>query len=603
MPTAESEVGAARRQLGRVLASPGFSRNERLSRFLRFVIERHLAGRDDELKESVIAVEVLGRNPDHDPRRDSIVRTEAGRLRARLSEYYLGEGKHDRLVIELPKGGYVPVLRPVVPPLETGIPGPEPSAKPRLRRVWLAAAIACLAAGLVGAGWWLFHQNTPIPMAVMPLRNLSPDPADDYFADGLTGEIIRNLSIIDGLTVRSQTSSFAFKGKPQSVREAGRQLEADYIVEGSVQRAGQQLRITVQLIRVSDDFPLWSGRYDRELTDVFAIQDEISRGIVNSLRLKLGGGRRRYETSAEAYDLYLQARALGIQRGLAGEDRSVAPFEAAIAKDPSFAPAYAGLAAAHMARSGRAAFDLVDEMAKMQIAAERAIQLDPLLGEAHGAMGIAYAREAQWQQSEKSFRQAVELAPNDSVIYDNFALTLLMPLGRIQEAVQLLRKAEKNDPVAPRLHDILANALIAAGRYDEAAEQCMKLPADFPNKSTWLARARLGQGRIQEAIKILVDRIEQGANGPDIKGFLGYAYGRADRREEAEKLAAADQRPYAQALTFAGLGDKERTLDALERMAIFGPVRLGRDLTYPEFDLVRGDPRLKALRKKVGLPE
>src|SRR5207244_11414126 len=140
----------------------------------------------------------------------------------------------------------------------------------------------------------------------------------DYLAHGLTGQIIRNLSIIDGLADRSQTSSYACKGKPKNIREAGKQLEADYIVEGSVQRAGQQLRITVQLIRVSDDFPLWSGRYDRELTDVFAIEDEISRGIVNSLRLKLGGGRRRYETSAEAYDLYLQERALGIQRGLEG---------------------------------------------------------------------------------------------------------------------------------------------------------------------------------------------------------------------------------------------------------------------------------------------
>jgi predicted Zn-dependent protease len=168
--------------------------------------------------------------------------------------------------------------------------------------------------------------------------------------------------------------------------------------------------------------------------------------------------------------------------------------------------------------------------------------------------------------------------------------------------VQLLRKAEKNDPVAPRLHAVLANALITAGRYDEAAEQCMKLPADFPARSTLLARARLGQGRIQEAIQILVDRIEEGAAGPDIKGFLGYAYGRAGRRDEAEKLAA-DQRPYPQALTFAGLGDKQRTLDALERMAVLGPVRLGRDLTYPEFDLVRGDPRLKALRKRLGLPE
>src|SRR6516225_8274559 len=151
MPGVESEVEAARRQLERVLASPGFSRNERLSRFLRFVVEQHLAGKDDELKESVIAVEVLGRSPDHDPKQDSIVRTEAARLRARLSEYYLGKGKDDPLVIELPKGGYVPVLRPVVPAVETETPGPEPSTKPRPRRLWLAAAIACLAAVLVAA--------------------------------------------------------------------------------------------------------------------------------------------------------------------------------------------------------------------------------------------------------------------------------------------------------------------------------------------------------------------------------------------------------------------------------------------------------------------
>src|SRR5262249_12595632 len=144
---------------------------------------------------------------------------------------------------------------------------------------------------------------------VLPLINLNQDPATDYFADGLTGEIIRNLSIIDGLTVRSENSSFAFKGKPQKAREAGRELEADYLLEGAVLRSGPQLRINVQLIRASDDSPIWSDRYDRDLKDIFAIQDEISRGIVNNLRLKLGRGRRRYETSTEAYDLYLRARA------------------------------------------------------------------------------------------------------------------------------------------------------------------------------------------------------------------------------------------------------------------------------------------------------
>src|SRR4026207_818508 len=150
---------------------------------------------------------------------------------------------------------------------------------------------------------------------------------------------IRNLSIIDGLAVRSQTSSFAFKGKQQNIRDAGKQLDAEYILEGSVFRSGQQLRINARLVRVRDDFPLWTAGYDKELTDVFAIQNEISRGIVNGLRLKLGQGRRRYETSAEAYDLYLRARALQIQHG----GLSIGPLEEAIAKDPSFAPAYASL--------------------------------------------------------------------------------------------------------------------------------------------------------------------------------------------------------------------------------------------------------------------
>ena len=311
MPTAEYDTDAVRRQLERVLASAGFSRNERLARFLRFVVEQHLEGRDSEIKESVIAIEVFGRGADHDPKQNSIVRNEAARLRARLNEYYVGEGKYDPLLIELPKGGYTPVLRDVRASSATTAPAPAVTPSRAGTRLRLSVALAGIAVAVGGAAWWLFqHQNAPIPIAVLPLANLSQDPANDYFADGLTDEVIRNLSIIEGLAVRSQTSSFALKGKPRNLREAGKQLEADYILEGSVLRTGQQLRINVQLVRVRDDFPLWSGRYDRELPDILAIQDEISRGIVNSLRLKLGRGRRRYEISSEVYDLYLRARAI-----------------------------------------------------------------------------------------------------------------------------------------------------------------------------------------------------------------------------------------------------------------------------------------------------
>ncbi len=592
MPTAEFEVQAARRQLERVLASPGFARNERMARFLRFVVVQHLEGKDRDLKESVIAIEVFGRRPDHDPSQDSIVRTEAGRLRARLTAYYAGEGKDDELFIELPKGGYAPVLRW---PEVRRTPTEDQARRPPRRS--LTIALAGLAAVLGSAAWWwVQHNRTPIGIAVLPLENLSHDPADDYFADGLTDELIRGLSIIDGLSPRSRTSSFAFKGKPRNVHEAGKELAVDYILEGSVLRAGQQLRINAQLIRVRDDFPIWSGKFDRELTDVFAIQDEISRGIVNSLRLKLGRGRRRYETSVETYDLYLRARSLSIERGLSGINNNIGPLEEVIAKDPSFAPAYADLAAAYTARSGEFEFNIPNEMSKMRAAAQKAIQLDPLLAQAYYAQGMIEARDAQWEQSEKSFRRAIELDPNRSESHGDFAMYLLLVLGRTQEAFHQLQVAEGTDPLSSNIQNYLAYVLISARRYDEAASHCEKLPPDYHAKSECLGRARLGQGRTSEAIQVL----ETVGN----RGYLGYGYARAGRRDDALQIAAEiAPNPFNQALVFAGLGDRDRTLDALERMAVLGPVRLGRALGNPEFAFVRGDPRVKALRKKVGLPE
>ncbi|MBK5294923.1 MAG: hypothetical protein JJE04_24995 [Acidobacteriia bacterium] len=602
MSPTEASSEAVQRQLDKILSGSVFVGNDRLSKFLRFVVEQQLLGKALELKESLVGIEVFGRMPGFDPRQDSVVRTEAARLRVRLSQYYDGEGAGDPVVIELPKGGYTPVFRQVEVRVETNRP-----LRSRLgTRVWLTITLASLALVLAVSGWWwMRHKSAPIAIAVLPLNNLSEDPANDYFADGLTDEIIRNLSIIEGLAVRSQTSSFAFKGKPRNVREVGKQLDAEYILEGSVLRSGQRLRINARLVRVRDDLPVWSEKFDRALTDVFAIQDEISRGIVNSLRLKLGRGRRRYETSLEAYDLYLRGRALPIQHGLHGYDESISPFKEAIAKDPSFAPAYAGLAAAHAARSGQFRFNLADEMSQMRAAAEKAIQLDPLLAEAHDALGMVHSRDAQWEESEKSFRHAIELEGNRSMSHVNFAAFLLQPLGRIEEALQQLRIAEKADPLSPEVHYYLSSMLNAAGRSDEAVKYCDKLPADYWAKSGCLAGVRLHQGRIDEAIQMLEPAFNRGlAPNDPLRGFLGCAYARAGRREEAEKLAAASWiNPFIPARIFACLGDKDRTFEALDRAVVAGPFRMGRALTIPEFALLRGDPRVKALRKKVGLPE
>jgi len=603
MPTAESEAYAARKELERVLASAGFARNERMARFLRFVVEHHLEGKSSELKESVIAVEVFGRKPDHDPAQDSIVRTEAGRLRARLAEYYKVEGRGDALVIELPKGGYVPVFQQAVsPPAATA--GLSDRSVQRLGRWWLFAGLACVTVVVAAAGWWrVQHQGAPISIAVLPLITLSQDPNSDYFADGLTGEIIRDLSIIDGLAVRSQTSSFVFKGKPQNVRDAGRQLDAEYIVEGSVLRSGQHLRIDAELIRVRDDFPLWSGRYDRELTDIFAIQDEISQGIVNSLRLKLGGGRRRYETSVEAYDLYLRARAFGGggEFGQPGWRQSVPLFEQAIAKDPTFAPAYAGLAVAHVSLSNNFNNNISEELAKIRPAAERAVQLDPLSAEAYDALGAAYAREGQWEQSEKNFIHAIEIQPSRAESHADLVAFLLLPLGRFDQALQQLRIAEKNDPLSSFVHLWMGEALAETDRNEEAAGACEKMSELNANKEGCVFRMRLLQGKAMDIIHIYEgDPAKSRIGAP-----LGCAYARVGRREEAEKVFAAT-RDIARAEILACLGDKDRVFEALDHDAGVGPIRMGWVLNRVNREspgLLRGDPRLETLRKKVGLPE
>jgi tetratricopeptide (TPR) repeat protein len=242
----------------------------------------------------------------------------------------------------------------------------------------------------------------------------------------------------------------------------------------------------------------------------------------------------------------------------------------------------------------------------MRAAAEKAIQLDPLLAEAHDALGMVHARDGQWEQAEKSFRRAIEIDPNRPESRGHFATFLLWPLGRIEEALRQVRVAEKADPLSPQVKVWRAHVLLSAGKYDEAADEAGKLPAGFTFKDLLLGRSRLGQGQTHEAIRILEASLKQGVtSGSEVWGTLGYAYARAGRRDDAEKLAASTPsiNPFNSAIIFAGLNDTDRTFQALDLATASGPFRIGRVLTMPEFALLRGDPRLKALRRKVGLPE
>jgi serine/threonine-protein kinase len=591
-PTREGQLVIE--ELERVLSSASFARSDRLSKLLRFVVERHMEGRDEELKESLIGVEVFGRKPDYDPKLDSTVRTEAVRLRARLNKYYSTEGTHNPLVLELPKGGYVPRCRP----------RPVSSRVARVKPLWFVVGLTSLMVAVVGTTSgvrWVRSNEAPGPIAVLPLANLSQDPGSNYFVDGLTDEIIRQASAAPGLTVRSRTSSFALKGRPLAIHDAGSQLNVEYIVEGSVARNGPEVRITAQLLRVRDDVPIWTGTFNREMKDVLATQQDIARAIVNALQLKLGHGLRRYDT--EAYDLYLRAQAAGDVR-FPGDDQVIGLYEQAVGKDRSIAPAYAGLAVAYAFRSFTLGPRRVEELDKMRAAAERAMQLDSRLAEAHGALGAVYARNGQWDLAERSFRRAIELDPGLSTSHYLFGRFVLWPLGRMDEAVREGLAGTENDPLSPRARYELAEMLLSAGQYNRAAQYCEQLPPEMDSGSECLGRARLAQGRTADAIQVLA------SSATNNWGYLAYAYAKAGQREKAEMLmAAAPMRypnqhgPFQYALVFAGFEDKDRTIEQLQRWTGVGPVRMGFTLNGPEFEFLRGDLRVKALRKQVGLPE
>lgn len=465
-------------------------------------------------------------------------------------------------------------------------------------RYLAVAAVLVAATGVFAVPrWW--QSGTPT-IAVLPFNNLSSDAHSEYFVDGLTDEIIRNLSVIDGLDVRSRTSSFAFKDKARNVQEVGKQLRANLVMEGSVLRAGGRVRINAQLVRATDDTPLWSGRFDREAKDIFAVQDEISRAIVNELRLKLGRGQRRYNTNLAAYEVYLQARAHGNPVDIGEATLAANLFEQVIAKDPAFAPAYAGLAEAWAVMSiNRFGVPADEAFAKMEPAAKKALELDPLLAEAHAARGIVLARARQWKEAEASFRRALDLNHSLSSVYMNFVMSTLWPQGKVDESLTQLRAALNADPLSLDVQRLIAYVQVSAGQYDQSIDigrRVLAAQPDHAHARQVLARALFQKGERAEAIK----RLEQ--MGPGTHNFLGYFYGVTGRRADAEKLALQHRDfPARLALICAGLGDKDRVFDALERMNADKHPLIGIYLTYPELALLHDDARLGAFRRKLGL--
>jgi TolB-like protein/Tfp pilus assembly protein PilF len=612
-PTAES----VRAELEKISSSAGFASSERLCRFLRFAVEETLAGGADKLKETVVGVEVFGRKPDYDPRLDAVVRIEAVKLRSRLKEYYEGEGRQDRVRIDLPKGGYVPSFALV----EQEEPAPRaPTHAPR-RIAWLVAPAVVIAAA--AGAWWLMRRPPAVTdtrassIAVLPFVDLSEAKDQEYFCDGMTEEIIDALAKVRGFHVAARGSSFAFKNKQQDIREIGRKLNVQTVLEGSVRKSGKRLRVTAQLNSVADGYHLWSETYEREMKDIFALQDEISRAIVSTLRVQLGeAGKAPLVTAStgnlEAYDFFLQARYLHSKWRPEPMRQSVALFEQAIAQDPGFAPAWAGLASSDT-WLGFFQMRPRDVMPKARGAAEKALALDNRLAAAHVSLGdVKSVYDWDWEGARREYQSALEINPDDEQAHFSYALLYLTPQGRVTEAIAEMRHARDLDPLNVIINTYLGTLYYLGGQFDEAVTQLKKtleMEPDFAEAQTSLFHLYTDRRQFAEA-RAALDRRRAilGQTEPSLgDAQLAAAEGRA---ETARQILAGCERAAARqyvsgvglACVHAALGDKELAFRQLDRAYQDRDGSLAYLRTFAALDSLRSDPRYAALVRKLGLP-
>jgi TolB-like protein/tetratricopeptide (TPR) repeat protein len=495
-----------------------------------------------------------------------------------------------------------------------------PQRTPRARR-WLVlggvAALALLAVTYVMTRSRAAHATRPKikSLAVLPLKNLSGDSSQEHLADGMTEALIGRLSRIHDLRVISRTSVMRFKDTKLSVPEIARTLGVDAIVEGSVIREGGRIRVHAQLIRGATDEHFWSETYDRELRDVLALESDVAQSIARRVEVTVTGEERARlvaarHVSPEVYESYLKGQfAKGNSR--AEVEKSVVYFEEAIKRDPTFAPAYVGLAGAYDTL-GLVFIGVPPSRVRPKVvsAARKALELDPELAEAHILLADVYQKQWQWADAEAEYKRALELKPNDATAHLGFANWLLCQ-GRTEEAIAWARRARDLDPLGATGTRI-GQLLFYSRRYDEAIRELRSALAVQPDNAMahwFLGFALIASHQPRQAIPVLEKGVSLSDGSPGIIGVLIRAYAHAGRRNDALRLLAElkrrQEKGYVPAAAFLnaylGLDDREQIFVWLERAYQEQSNILQFLKVHPYFDPVRDDPRFKDLLRRVGL--
>ncbi|MFL6303395.1 MAG: tetratricopeptide repeat protein [Candidatus Sulfotelmatobacter sp.] len=548
------------------------------------------------------------------------------RLRAALND----SADEPRYIATLARRGYrfiVPVggfagLETEEPALLAGELAPAPASF-RGQLLWLLAATAVCVIGIAIWGWQQW-RNRPVTsavpavrsLAVLPLENLSGDPAQEYFADGMTEELIGRLSMIHDLRVISRTSTMHFKNAQLSIPEIAKRLGVDAIVEGSVMREGNRIRVHAQLIRGTTDEHLWSETYDRELGAALALESEVAQAIAGRVEVTVTGVERARlvaarQVSPEVYETYLKGQFIeGNSR--AGVEKSIRYFEEAIKKDPAFAPAYLGLASAYHAlgTAGIGGASPREVRPKVISATREALELDPTLPGAHALLADAYQEQWRWSDAESEYKRAFELNPNDAGAHLAFARWLLCQ-GRTEEAQAWSRRARELDPLGISWGDI-GWILFQSRHYEEAIRELRSDLAVRPDDAGayWvLGFALTANGKADQAIPVLEKALKLSQHSPAVIGVLVRAYAHAGRRTEALRLLDELKRrqktgyvpPAAFVNAYLGLGDNEQAFVWLESAYKEQSNILQWIKVHPYFDPLRGDPRFADLVHRVGL--
>src|SRR2546425_1581696 len=453
-------------------------------------------------------------------------------------------------------------------------------------------------------------------IAVLPFDNLSGDPQNAYFSEGVQDEILTRLAKIAELKVISRTSTQRFKSAPNDLRQIAQQLGVANILEGSVQKANDQVRVNVQLINALTDAHLWADTYDRKLTDIFAVETEIAKTVADVLQAKLTGSEQhviaaRPTANTEAHQLYLKGRFFWNKRTGGDLKKSIDYFEQAIAADPNYALAYAGVADGYVWLPGYTAGTPRDCYAKAMAAAKKALELDDTLAEAHTSLAIAiWLYDFDFSQANREFQRAIELNPNYAIAHQQYGNISLSALGRFDDAIAEGKRAVELDPLSLVINTDLGSNYCYARRYDEAIAQLRKtleMDPGFYIAHVVLAQALDAKGARDAAI-VEWQKARALNDDPAVLGLLGRAYGLSGNKREAEKILdqlkeLSKERyvaAYSFALVYLGLGDKEEALRWLEQSY---QDRAGSDIGYirvdPLLDPLRVDPRFEALAEKI----